>query len=53
MPTLKVDKYSYGKDKTLYGKAGDKVTIISDNGNVLIVENKKKERFSVPKDALI
>lgn len=53
MPTLTVDKYSYGKDKTLYGKAGEKVTQIADHGNVLIVENKKKQRFSVNKDEII
>lgn len=53
MPTLKVDKVSNGKDKTIYGKAGDKVTQVTDHGNVLIVENKKKQRFSVNKDEII
>ena len=33
-----------------YGKKGDKVKIISDRGNVLIVENKEGVRFSVKKE---
>lgn len=31
-----------------YGKQGDEVIVISDNGPVCIVENKSGERFPVP-----
>jgi hypothetical protein len=43
------------KDKkpVVYGKQGDKVQVIYDKGNVLIVENEKKERFPVQKDKVI
>lgn len=47
MPTLLIDKISKGKDKTIYALKGTKVTVISDNGTALIVENDKtKVRFS-------
>ena len=48
MATLLIDKISLGKIKTIYGRKGDKITIISDHNGTLIVENDKtKERFSV------
>jgi len=51
MPTLLVNKTSNKPDKNgkpvIYGLKGDSVTIISDNGTALIVENlKTKVRFS-------
>jgi hypothetical protein len=39
--------HSSDKDRKPYGRKGGKVTIISDRGNVLIVENTNKERFPV------
>lgn len=53
MPVLIADKLSNDKEKTLYAKAGEKLTVISDCGNVYIVENKKGNRFSVKKDEVI
>ena len=48
MPTLLVDKISKGKDKTIYSKKGDTITIISVHDTTLIVEDTKtKVRFSV------
>jgi hypothetical protein len=48
MPTLKEDKVSKGKNRVIYSKKGEKVTIISDHNGTLIVENDKtKVRFSV------
>ena len=38
------------KKKTMYGKKGDVVTLVADYDNVLIVEAKNKERFSILKD---
>lgn len=47
MPTLLIDKISRGKDKTIYGKKGDKITIISIHDQALIVQNDKtKVKFS-------
>jgi hypothetical protein len=52
--TLKVDVKSHStrrstKDGSVYyGRAGDKVTIIAEHGDVFIVEG-AKERFSVNK----
>lgn len=47
MPILLVDKISRGKDKAIYGKKGDKITIISIHDQTLIVENDKtKVKFS-------
>lgn len=47
------DKYSSAiksnKGQKLYAKAGEKVTIISEHGNVLIVERETKERFPILK----
>ena len=47
------DKYSAStkaaKGQRLYAKAGEKVLIISDYGNVLIVEKENKERFPILK----
>ena len=37
-----------GAKKNLYGKAGDKVTIVSVFHNVVIVQNGKGEKFSCP-----
>lgn len=51
MPTLKVDKISKGKDKTIYSRKGEKVTIISIHDTTLILENvKTKVRFSARED---
>lgn len=47
---LLADKRSPGKGRGLYGKAGDKVRIISDRTECYIVENEKKNRFSVVKN---
>jgi len=43
------------KDKKdlVYGKAGDVVVVISDYGNVVIVENTAGERFPCGKDDLL
>ena len=41
MAILLQDIISYGKLKTIYGKAGEKVEIISENGNVLLVKCKR------------
>lgn len=40
------------KKKVMYGKSGDKVKIVSDNGNVLIVEDKAGNRFPASKEAV-
>jgi len=49
MLTLNITKES-GNKKTIYGKAGDTVTIISDCDHALIVEHTRtKIRFSVKK----
>ena len=37
------DVRSFGKDKRLYGKKGEKVTIVSEHSNVLIVWLEKAE----------
>jgi hypothetical protein len=50
---LKENIRSHGKDKTLYGKQGDTVKIISDCGNVCIVEGEDGNRFPVHKDLLV
>lgn len=54
---LKEDVYSYFKAgrKTcqLYGTSGEKVTVISDRGNVMIVENEKGAKYSVLTEKLI
>ena len=48
MPTLLVDKPSYGKRQGEYSKKGSEVKIISVHDTTLIVENvKTKVRFSV------
>ena len=41
---------THKKVKVDYGKKGDKVTVISERGEVFIVESGKKERFSIRKD---
>ncbi len=47
---LKCDVYSLvGKGK-IYGYSGDEVKIISDKGNVLVVEDSKGNRFPVSID---
>ena len=47
------DKFSAAtklvKGQKLYARAGEKVTIISEFGNVLIVEKENKERFPILK----
>lgn len=53
MPTLKEDKVSKGKNRVIYSKKGEKVTIISIHDKTLIVENvKTKVRFSVTSDEI-
>lgn len=37
----------------VYGKKGEEVSVISDQGNVWIVENSKGERFAVKETDLI
>lgn len=51
------DKYKLidqvnGFNGHLYGNAGDEVTIIADHVNVMIVEDKKGNRFSVERGNL-
>lgn len=41
------DIYSFGKDRALYGLRGDKVNVVAKFVNVLIVENKQKNKFPV------
>jgi hypothetical protein len=48
--TLLSDIVSNGKGGKVYGKKGDEVRLISDRGGVLIVEDKKGERFPVKKE---
>lgn len=38
---------SFGKDKEIYGVKGDIVNLICAFSNVLIVENKQKNKFPV------
>ncbi len=47
MNFLNQDVKSVANKKCTYGLKGEAVTIIATHGNVLIVENTKKERFSV------
>ncbi len=42
---LNCDKVSFGKDKTVYAKKSETVTIISISSPVAIVENSRGERF--------
>jgi len=48
---LKSDVKSAFSNK-LYGKKGDEVTVLSDRGNVMIVEGSEKNRFTVLKSQL-
>lgn len=48
--TLLSDIVSNGKGGKVYGKKGEQVQLISDRGGVLIVEDKKGERFPVKKE---
>jgi len=52
---LKEDVVSMGRDKTVYGKKGEKVTIIKEHegvdGTFYLVEG--KERFHTKKDNLL
>ncbi len=50
---IKEDCYSHFRPSVKYAAAGEEVTVISDNGNVLIVENDKGERFPVTKSSLL
>lgn len=45
--TLKEDVFSTLKPKVQYGKKGEKVEIISDHGNAVIVANKSGDKYSV------
>jgi hypothetical protein len=46
------DIRSNNKTKPPYALAGDTVTLVSERGEVLIVENKKGERFSAKRTVL-
>ena len=52
MAVLKEDIRSEYRKKVIYGKAGDKVKIITD-GDVLIVEAKNGYRFPVNRERVI
>ncbi|MDF3076158.1 MAG: hypothetical protein K0S09_47 [Sphingobacteriaceae bacterium] len=53
MKTLLTDKYSTMKKGLLYGKKGDKVTVIETYHRAVIVEGKDGKRFSVKVEELI
>lgn len=44
------NKTSKGGTGKIYGKKGEKVTLISEHGDVLVVEKASGERLSVHKD---
>jgi len=46
------DILSYGKNRTVYGKKNERVKIVADFGNVLIVQG-KYEKFPVIKDKVV
>lgn len=57
---LKDDVFSHvskdphkAKQMLQYGSKGEQVTVLSDKGNVLIVENKKGNRYPVKREDLI
>jgi hypothetical protein len=47
IPSGKFSGFGKSRQRIYYGHSGDKVTVISERGNMLIVENEKKERFPV------
>ena len=47
---LKNDKRSHLKPDVVYGRKGEEVKMISDNGTVLIVEAESGSRFTVRKE---
>lgn len=54
---LKTDIYSHvtkdpksAKNKLLYGSKGERVAVVSDHGNVLIVEDKNGKKYSVKRE---
>jgi hypothetical protein len=49
---LLIDHHSTFNKGQLYGSKGDKVTIIDDTGEVLIVEG-KKGRYSITRNKLL
>lgn len=49
---LKVDVYSHLRPDRLYGRHGDEVILISERGNVAIVEGPDLNRFPVPIESL-
>lgn len=51
MPYLNKDILSNSKGR-IYAKKGEEVKVISSYENVLIVEDKKGERFPCPVDAV-
>jgi hypothetical protein len=61
MPKLSEDIYSLfynrktgsNKERILFGRKGEEVTIISDHDNVLIVEGKNKNRYPIKKTKII
>jgi hypothetical protein len=53
MPILNTDIFSHSKRGHKYASKGDKVEIIADMGNVLIVQDKNKNRFSIQKTNLL
>jgi len=46
------DIVSYGKNRTVYGKKNERVKIVADLRNVLIVQG-KYEKFPVIKDKVV
>lgn len=46
------DVYSHLRPHHCYGRAGDEVVVVSDCGNVLIVENVHEDRFPVSPDKI-
>jgi hypothetical protein len=51
--TLKEDLFSTLKPNIQYGKKGEIVTVVSDCGKAIIVENKKGNRYSVNIEKII
>lgn len=49
---LKVDVYSHLRPGDQYGKQGDEVKVIRENGSVAIVEGPNSNRYPVPLENL-
>ena len=50
--TLRTDEVSLGKDKKVYGKKGDDVTIVNQRGHVVIAMDNRGNKFPVLKENL-